>query len=194
MANLTQDQARAILVRLGWRVRSTTEFTRCVKNFQAGWNLGTALAVDGSVGPATSAALLKSESRRKAGQGTASAHFSFIEVQCRCGGKYSSCQRIWQKRKAFQMMEKYRDKSNRSFPVVSGCRCKSHNAAVGGSATSRHVTGLASDTEPRFSTSTVKSWKVATHIGYGSVSKKVKHIDMGSGATLTNPRIYVDGK
>lgn len=194
MATLTQSQATTILRALGWRVRSTAEFTQCVKNFQAGWNLGSALTVDGSVGPATSAALLKSESNRKAGRGDASAHFSFSEVRCRCGGKYSSCQRIWQKRKAFRMMEQYRDKSNRSYTVVSGCRCKSHNAAVGGSATSRHVSGLASDTEARFSTSTVKSWKVATHIGYGSVSKKVKHIDMGSGATLTNPRVYVDGK
>lgn len=194
MAELTQAQATTILRALGWRVRSTAEFTQSIKNFQGGWNLGTALKVDGSCGPATSAALLKSDKARREGRPTASAHFSFTEVQCRCGGKYSSCQRVWTKRKAFQMMEKYRDKSNRSFRVVSGCRCKSHNAAVGGSKTSRHVTGLASDTEPKFSVATVKGWKVATHIGYGSVSKKVVHIDMGSGGSLTNPIVYPDGK
>jgi hypothetical protein len=194
MANLTQAQATKILRALGWRVRSTSEYTQCIRNFQAGWNLGKALAVDGKAGPATSAALLASEKRRKAGQGTASSHFSFSEVMCRCGGKYSSCQRIWMKRKTFVMMEQYRSKSKKAYTVVSGCRCKSHNAAVGGSKTSRHVTGLASDVKPLFSTSTVKSWRVATHIGYGSVSKKVVHIDVGSGATKTNPRIYVDGK
>lgn len=194
MATLTQAQATKILRALGWRVRTTAEYTRCIKNFQYGWNLGPALTADGKCGEKTSAALLKSESRRKAGQGTASAHFSFSEVMCRCGGKYSSCQRIWMKRKTFVMMEQYRTKSKRGFTVVSGCRCTSHNAAVGGSKTSRHVTGLASDVKPLFSTSTVKSWRVATHIGYGSVSKKVVHIDLGSGATKTNPRIYVDGK
>jgi lysozyme family protein len=194
MANLTQAQATKILRNLGWRVRTTSEYKTCVKNFQAGWNLGSALSVDGSVGAKTSAALLKSEARRKAGQPTASAHFSFTEVRCRCGGKYSSCQRIWHKRKAFQMMEQYRTKSGRSFTVVSACRCASHNKAIGGSATSRHLSGLASDTQPYYSTTKVKSWQVCTHIGYGSVSKKVKHIDMGSGATKANPKIYKDGR
>jgi lysozyme family protein len=194
MANLTQSQATVILRNLGWRVRSTAEYTRCVKNFQAGWNLGTALKADGVVGAATSAALLASEKRRRAGSPTASAHFSFTEVRCRCGGKYSSCQRIWMKRKAFVMMERYRSKSKRSMKVVSACRCPSRNAAVGGSKTSRHLTGYACDTEARYSVATVKSWRVATHIGYGSVSKKVKHIDVGSGGSLTNPVVYKDGK
>ena len=69
MATLTRAQATTILRRLGWRVRTTSEFTRCVRHFQAGWNLGTALSVDGSVGAKTSAALLKSEARRKAEPG-----------------------------------------------------------------------------------------------------------------------------
>jgi len=193
MANLTQAQATTILRALGWRVRNTTEYTRCVKNFQLGWNLGPALTGDGKVGPATSAALLKSENNRRKGLGTASAHFSFTEVQCRCRGKYSTCQRVWTKRKTFVMMEQYRTKSKRAFTVVSGCRCASHNAAVGGSKTSRHLTGLASDVKPLFSTSTVKSWRVATHIGYSPSLGKVVHIDVGSGATKTSPRIYKDG-
>lgn len=78
--------------------------------------------------------------------------------------------------------------------VVSACRCKSHNAAVGGSATSRHVTGLACDVEPRYSVSTVKSWQLARNIGYGRPSRKVVHIDLGlTGGTLSSPRVYVDG-
>lgn len=191
MATLTKSQATTILRNLGWRVRSTTEYVRCVKNFQAGWNLGTALAVDGKVGPKTSAALLLSEKRRRAGKGTASAHFDFTEVRCRCGGRYSSCWRIWQKRKAFQMMEKYRAKSGRPLTVVSACRCPSRNRAVGGSSTSRHLTGLACDVPGRYSVTRVKSWQVATHIGYRN--GVVVHIDMGSGrSTLVHPLVYRD--
>lgn len=193
MATLTRNQATVILRNLGWRVRTTSEFTRCVKNFQAGWNLGAALSVDGSVGAKTSAALLLSEKRRRAGQPTASAHFSFSQVACHCGGKYSSCQRIWHKRAAFQMMEQYRSHAG-AFRVVSACRCPSNNKAIGGSPTSRHLGGLACDVPALYSPTRVKSWKLCTHIGYGSVSKKVKHIDMGKGATKSSPLIYKDGR
>lgn len=191
---ITRTQSITILRNLGWRIRSGSELTRAVKNFQAGWYLGTALEIDGNVGPLTSHALLVSEKRRREGKGTASAHFSFTEVACRCGGRYSSCWRIWQTRKAFQMMERYRAASGRPLKVVSACRCPSRNRAIGGSSTSRHLTGLACDVEALYSTTRVKGWRVATHIGYGSVSRRVKHIDMGRGATLSNPDVYRDGR
>ena len=93
------------------------------------------------------------------------------------------------------MMEQYRAKSGRSGkPVMSACRCASHNKAVGGSPTSRHLTGYACDVKAEFSVDRVKSWKVATHIGYGSVSRKVKHIDVGAGGSRSNPVIYKDGR
>ena len=190
---LSRAQTIVILRNLGWRVRTTSELTQCVKNFQAGWNLGAALVVDGKIGPKTSAALLLSEKRRRAGKGTASANFSFLEVRCQCGGKYRSCQRIWTKRATFQMMERYRVKSGRPMKVVSGCRCPSHNAAVGGSPTSRHPMGLACDVKPLFTPVTVKSWRVATHIGYSPSLRRVVHIDIGAGGTLLNPISYPDG-
>ncbi len=195
MTVLTQAQATTILRNLGWRVRTTSEFHTVVKNFQRGWNLGPALEVDGDVGPGpdTSAALLLSESRRKANKKTASAHFSFSEVACHCGGQYSSCPRIWQKRSAFRMMEGYRSKSGEALDVISACRCPSRNAAIGGSSTSRHLTGRACDVAPHFSVATVKSWRVATHIGYGSSSRKVKHIDNGPQATTDSPSVYQNG-
>ena len=193
MTTLTKDQATTIMRNLGWRIRTTDEYVAVVKRFQRGWNLGPALKVDGHVGPDTSAALLLSEARRRAGKKTASAHFSFSEVACRCDGKYSSCPRIWQKRSAFRMMERYRSKSGESLDVVSACRCPSRNAAIGGSPTSRHLTGRACDVAPHFSVATVKSWGVATHIGYGSSSRKVKHIDNGPRATVNTPTVYTNG-
>jgi len=193
MADLTRAQAQTILTNLGWRVNTSARLSQGIKDFQAGWYLGAALVVDGKLGPKTSYAMRLSESRRRAKKPTASAHFSFKEVQCRCGGKYASCRRVFIKRKALKMLEGYRAKSKQSLDLRSACRCPSHNKAVGGSPTSRHKDGLAADTPPKFSTGTVKSWRVATHIGYGRVSKKVVHIDYGSGATVTSPRIYVDG-
>lgn len=193
MADLTRAQAQTILKNLGWRVDTSARLTQAIKDFQAGWYLGAALAVDGKTGPKTSYAMRLSESRRKANKPTASRYFSFAEVKCRCGGKYASCRRIFFKRAGFKMLDGYRAKSNKALDLRSACRCPSHNKAVGGSPTSRHPSGLAADTPPSYSTGTVKSWRVATHIGYGRVSKKVVHIDYGSGATVTNPRIYVDG-
>jgi hypothetical protein len=90
-------------------------------------------------------------------------------------------------------MENYRKHAG-GYSVVSACRCPSNNKAIGGSPTSRHVKGLACDVPATYTTTRVKSWQVATHIGYGRVSKRVKHIDMGSGATRRNPLIYVDGR
>ena len=191
---LTHDEAASILRRLGWRIRNDADFEPAVRNFQAGWNLGTALAVDGHAGPKTSAALAKSDKLNHAGKPDASAHFSFAEVACRCDGKYPSCPRVWQKRVAFQMMEHYREHSGKPLNVVSGCRCPAHNKNVGGSPTSRHPLGLACDVYPSFSWTTVRRWRVATHIGYGKGSGKVVHIDYGAGRTVGAPAVYPDGK
>ena len=192
-STLTRSQATAMLKDLGWNTSRLT-FKRDIRNFQAGWNLGTALVVDGNCGPLTSAALRISDSRRKQGKHTASEHFSFTEVACRCNGRYLGCQRIWQKRAAFQMMEKYRAYSGNPLHVVSACRCGRHNKAVGGSPTSRHLVGLACDVAPRFTTTVVASWKVATNIGYSPSSGRVVHIDLGDRGSKNNPITYPDGK
>ena len=192
---LSRAQATIILRNLGWRVRTTSEYTTCIRNFQAAWNLGAALAVDGKKGPKTDAALLLSESRRRTGKPTASANFGFLEVRCRCGGKYASCQRIFIKRSALQMMEKYRAKSGRPLIVVSACRCASHNKAIGSKdPNSRHISGLACDVQARYSPATAKSWRVAKQIGYSPSLRKVVHIDMGGTSTVANPRLFPDGR
>lgn len=145
---LTQYQAITILKALGWRVRTAGEYRQALGHFQGGWNLGPALKVDGKLGPYTSAALRISEARRRAGKPTASAHFSFTEVRCKCGGKYSTCARIWFKRSAFRELERYRRALGVGISIISGCRCLGHNRAVGGATHSRHMAGDAVDFAP----------------------------------------------
>src|SRR4029079_17904568 len=140
MANLTAAQATAMLKALGFRITSTSSYTTAVKGFQAGWNLGSALKADGIVGPATSAALSKSNSNRSKGIGTASAHFSYAEFQCKCGGKYTGCRGVLVARKLLASLEVYRGKYG-ATTVVSGYRCPSHNKAVGGASASQHMAG-----------------------------------------------------
>lgn len=193
MADLTRAQAQTILTNLGWRVNTSARLTQGIKDFQAGWNLGAALAVDGKVGPKTSAAMRLSEARRRAGRTTASANFSFVTVRCRCGGRYASCRRIFFKRKAFQMMERYRA-ANGAFSVVSACRCPSRNRAAGGSPTSRHVSGLAFDMPMVHSVQWFRDHRIATHVGwnYANGARRVKHGDMGAGYSTSNPLVYKD--
>jgi zinc D-Ala-D-Ala carboxypeptidase len=148
MATLNQAQATTILRRLGWRIRTTGEFRQAVTHFQDAWSLGGALTVDGKVGPKTSTALRISESRRQKRLPTMSAHFSFVEFACKCGGRYTGCARIWVRRSTVREAEQYRKALGRGVSIVSGCRCWAHNKAVGGATRSQHMAGKAVDFPP----------------------------------------------
>lgn len=176
MTTLSRPQSAGILHNLGWRVETTGHYAQAVRDFQHGWNLGPALTVDALVGPLTAAALLRSEANRRAGRGTASAHFSFSEFACNCGGRYANCRRIWIIRAQVQSLETYRTHSG-PLTVVSGCRCAEHNRAVGGASNSQHMMGSATDVAKRFTPATVRSWGVFAGIGYGGVSNEVCHVD-----------------
>ena len=173
---LTQAQCAGILRYLGWRVDTTGRFTQAIRDFQTGWNLGTALTVDGLAGPKTMAALLTSEARRRAGLGTASAHFSFTEFACKCGGRYATCRRVWILRAQVQSLEVYRGHSG-PLTVVSGYRCPAYNKAIGGASSSQHMFGAATDVAAKFPLATVRGWHVFAGIGYGGRTGKVCHVD-----------------
>jgi hypothetical protein len=172
---LSRAQAGTVLKNLGFRVNTSARLTQAIKDFQRGWNLGGALTVDGLVGPKTSAALSLSEARRRKGLGTMSAHFSFSEFACKCGGRYASCRRIWMVRAHIQRLEAYRAKVG-PVKVISGCRCPSHNKAVGGASSSQHMFGVATDIAGP-DKDRVAGYRLFAGIGYGGRSDLTKHVD-----------------
>jgi hypothetical protein len=196
MTTLTRSQAAKILSNLEWRVDTSSRLTQAIKDFQLGWNLGPWLTIDGIVGPNTSAALLKSEARRRAGYGTASAHFSFKEFACKCDGRYASCRRIWINRNQVHRLETLRTKWGRAISVVSGCRCYYHNKAVGGATNSQHLYGTATDLDGP-DKDWVRSQHIFAGIGYGGVTDRAKHVDSrdrsghnATGGSTTYPTIW----
>lgn len=187
---LTKAQASTILTRLGFRVNTSTRYLQGLRNFQNGWTLGIALTVDGLLGPKTDAALLLSEKRRASGLGTASAHFSYAEMQCKCGGRFADCQRIWTPRHVFAAMETSRAKVGHSILVTSGCRCPNYNQSIGGASSSRHKAGDAVDwTGP--DKDTTRSWRIWRGIGYGGHSDRSLHTDLRPTSTPASPMMWV---
>ncbi len=188
MSSLSSAAAKTILTRLGFRVNTDARYRQAVKDFQAMWNLGTTLDIDGLVGPKTSAALALSERRRRSGLGTASAHFSFSEFACHCGGRFAACRRIAGEGKLgngrhvgrvlLQDLEATRAKFYpHGMSIVSGYRCDGHNSAVGGATSSQHRWGAAADIAPVASTNAIKATHRFAGIGFQGSSGKVRHVD-----------------
>jgi hypothetical protein len=209
MSTISSTTAKTLLNRLGFRTNTSARYKQALIDFQAGWNLGTALVIDGLLGPKTSAALLQSEKNRVAGRGTLSAHFSFSEFSCHCGGKYSACRRIagegvlghrkYVLRALVQGLEKLRAEAYRSgMTIVSGYRCDGHNRAVGGATSSQHRFGAAADIGRVVDKDTLKPKHWFAGIGYQKSSDKVQHVDRRdiSGVnpthgTVTSPTTWV---
>lgn len=176
MADLTRAEATAMLTALGFD-NAARSFTTAVKGFQAGWNLGDALSVDGLVGPKTSAALRMSFARHRQGLSNMSAHFSYVEFRCKDNGRFPECPRIWVLRDHVRRLEAYRAKLGAPVRVVSGCRCKGHNAAVGGAKSSQHMFGAASDVQGLVSVEQRRQMKLFAGMGFQSSTGKVVHVD-----------------
>lgn len=168
-----------------------------VTDFQRGYNLGAPLAVDGVAGPATAAALRNSVARLRAGQGTASAHFSFSEFACKCGGRYSSCGRIRVHRALLRGLESYRARLGHGVRIVSGYRCVAHNRAVGGASRSQHLYGSAADIEAVRHWTVLAGLRVFSGLGKNSWNNLCRHVDVrhlsghnGTGGTPDRPTVW----
>lgn len=72
--------------------------------------------------------------------GDLSEHFDRSEFACKCGCGFDTVDH-----ELILVLEDLRRHFGAPVSVTSGCRCMEHNAAVGGAARSRHVTGKAAD-------------------------------------------------
>lgn len=98
------------------------------------------LTADGIVGPVTEAKIL---SVICGGFWGSVRHFSKGEFACRCGrcGGFPA----EPEEALVRLAEEVREHFDAPVTVSSGVRCAAHNAAVGGVANSRHLTGKAMD-------------------------------------------------
>lgn len=169
---------------LGWRVDTLAQATAAIRDFQAAWNLGAPLAVDGSAGPATRAALAVSVDRRAKGLPDISEHFNASEFACACGGRWADCRRIWTPRSTIAMAERYRVLIGPFTPERAG-RCPTENARVGGASKSQHLYGRGLDVPVRaLRVEELQAARIgATGIGYYTWrgARYVRHIDNRAG-------------
>jgi zinc D-Ala-D-Ala carboxypeptidase len=173
---MSTKQAKTMLKAIGFD-NASRNFTAAVKGFQTGWNLGTALEVDGDFGQHTSDALAISFARHRQGKPTMSAHFSYVEFRCKDGGAFPECQRIWVLRAHVRRLEAYRTKVAVPIRIVSGCRCKRHNEAVGGATLSQHRFGSASDIDGLLTVAQRKELELFAGLGFKKSTGKVIHVD-----------------
>lgn len=176
--------------------------TQIIKDFQAAWNFGSALTVDGVPGEKTHAAALQFA---KNGE-KLSPNFSAAELKCRCNDRYPDCRRIFTKRSLLAALEKLRAAHYKSgLRVVSGSRCDQHNASIPGAyERSQHRYGRACDIEPRLTRSQVAALGVFSGIGYSvSNDNLVVHVDVRADAgpdrdnfpagSKSNPNVFREG-
>lgn len=72
--------------------------------------------------------------------GNLSKNFSRKEFTCQCGCGFDNVDL-----RLVKTLQVIRDAAQHPIVIMSGCRCSSHNKAVGGVANSSHLKGLAAD-------------------------------------------------
>ena len=72
-------------------------------------------------------------------------YFKRSEFKCKCGGKYCNGYPTEMKEKVVKIADGARAHFGAEGTVVSGLRCKTHNANEGGVSNSRHMSGKAID-------------------------------------------------
>jgi zinc D-Ala-D-Ala carboxypeptidase len=166
----SQAQGSAILHRIGFAGSAA----QVIAAFQTGYNLGSWLTVDGLCGPATSAAIARSV----AAGSRASAHFTWREVRCKCGG-HPGCRGILTDHKLMQGLERYRTLPGvGAVTIESGYRCPLHNVSVGGAPSSQHVQGKAADVRGRLRLNKIEAMHFFNGKGFQQSTGLVVHLDV----------------
>ncbi len=98
-------------------------------------------------------------------------NFSSWEFDCKhCGDLKGPTGRL------LDVLQRLRDARGSSLRIVSGYRCPTHNARVGGSPASQHLTGRAADLER--AAVTPLQCRAAGVIGCGLRDGQVVHVDV----------------
>lgn len=179
---------KAALTRLGFRVDTKARYRQAVRNFQR----AKGLPITGICDPVTHKRLIAARDRNRVGQADLSAHFSFRDFACKCGGRYGECQRIWIRRRMVVRLEKLRGKVG-PITLVSGCRCKRYNASISGAPSSRHIVGDAVDLPPKWDASRIIGYRLFTGVGTGGRSGKAMHVDCRPGSVYAPVRWFYPG-
>ena len=118
------------------------------------------IAVDGTGGPETDKALkhavaydmFKADQDAAEEQATATGtfwdqiqYFKREEFRCQCGGKYCNGFPAEPKEQMVRILDQLRKNLGVPITVISGLRCRQHNANVGGVENSQHMYGEACD-------------------------------------------------
>lgn len=111
--------------------------------------------------------------------GDLSAHFDSSEFRCRhCGDLELAGELV-------TLLERLRSIINRPIVIVSGYRCATHNAKVGGASQSQHLFGRAADI--RTGVATVRQAREAGFRGIGERRGWAVHVDVRPGQPVTFP-------
>lgn len=105
-----------------------------------------------------------------------SAHFKSSEFDCPHCGKVSVDAKL------LQRLEALRAIVGKPLPIVSGYRCPTYNAAVGGAPRSKHMLGQAADIPRGYCT--VSQARAAGFTGIGHKADRVVHVDVRSGPVV----------
>ena len=144
---MTNQQKPCLLYYLGYYTGAIDGIlgpasTQATRGFQADYGLDA----DGILGPLTEAKLLEAITGKaqKVDIWDSIKHFRKEEFRCKCG-KYCDGYPAEMDRQVVRAADKVREHFGEQAHVSSGLRCEKHNAAVGGVANSRHLTGKAMD-------------------------------------------------
>ncbi len=111
-------------------------------------------------------------------------NFTREELSCKCGCGYMIYDHV-----SLTMLQWIRDEYKKPMPVLSGCRCKAHNAKFSSNPQSDHVNGFGIDIIVNNSQDRYKLIKLAIQVGFNRIGVRDSMIHIGMGHNDNpNPR------
>jgi len=113
-------------------------------------------------------------------------NFDRVEFACKCGCGFDEI-----KQHHVEMLQQVRDEVGFPMPIASGCRCLSHNTAIGGVPDSSHMRGEASDVTCLDSERRFKLARAALKVGFTRIGIGKTFVHMDRDPFLPQPRLWL---